>query len=270
MLFAEVDRALRPIEYQMDKAFVKALQLLEALALSDEPRGITSLAAQLGLTKSNVHRLLGTLQAHGYVEQIEAKGSYRLTTKLWELGSNVVGRLDVVEVARDAMKALATQTGETVHLSILDRLEVIYLDKIESEQPVRSYTRVGARAPAWCVATGKAILAFQPDETIKSVARGLKPFTPFSIRSVEELQTELARVRARGYAINQCEWREDVCGVGAPIRDSTGRVVAAIGISGPATRLKKRQLKDFSSDVIAAANRTSLALGFRTSLASYY
>ncbi|WP_102225313.1 IclR family transcriptional regulator [Acidimangrovimonas sediminis] len=246
-----------------DKAFVKGLNLITALAQSDQPRGITSLAEELGMTKSNVHRLLNTLHSYGFVTQVEAKGSYKLTTKLWELGSNVVTRFDFVQIAREHMPDLAEKVGETVHLSTLDGYEVIYLDKIESRHAVRSYTRIGSRAPAWCVATGKAMLAWQPAAAIAGLEPHLTAFTPASLTTLAEVEAEFATIREQGYAVNKGEWRADVSGLAAPIRGATGDVIAAIGISGPMVRMKPRQMKDFAPEVVNVARTISLALGHR-------
>ena len=247
----------------MDKAFVKGLALIEALAHSETPRGITSLASELRLTKSNIHRLLTTLAAHGYVCRQESDSAYLLGPKLWELGALVISRLDVAKVAHGSMAALAADTGESVHLSILDGAEVIYIDKIDSLHAVRAYSRVGGRAPAWCVATGKAMLAFSPAAALDAIAPHLSRFTEATITDLAGLQNEMDRIRLQRYAVNRGEWRKDVCGVGVPVRDTTSKVVAAIGISGPAARLKARQIKAFAPQVIKAGEAISAALGFR-------
>ncbi len=110
----------------------------------------------MGLTKSNAHRLLQTLVGCGYVRNLAQSGRYELTLKVWTLGAAVVGRLDLKTVASEYMERLCQLSGETVHLSVLDGAEVMYIDKIDSPQPVRAYSRIGGRVPAYCVATGKA------------------------------------------------------------------------------------------------------------------
>jgi DNA-binding IclR family transcriptional regulator len=247
----------------MDKSFTKGLKLIETLANSEDPRGITSLAKELELTKSNVHRILATLQVQGYVRQVEVNGAYALTSKLWELGALVMSRLDLSRVAQEPMAALASKTSESVHLSILDGHEVIYIHKIESLHAVRAYSRIGGRAPAWCVATGKALLAHAPPELVEPLLPLLSAFTSATLAEPEALRRDLERARAQGFAINRGEWRADVCGVAAPVRDSSSRVVAAIGISGPAIRLKPAQLKGYGPEVVQAADAISGALGYR-------
>lgn len=245
----------------MQTTLLNGLSLLEALAASPEPRGVTNLAEELGIVKSNAHRLLQALASKGYVGQDPASGRYACTLKIWELATLVSERFDVTVVARPHMAELARRTKETVHLSILDESEVVYLEKIDSPQPVRAYSRVGGRAPAYCVATGKALLAFASSDVLDNVFRKLKQHTPHTITERKALQRELLRVRNTGYALNRGEWRESVGGVAAPIFGPSGRAVAAIGISGPVERLSVSGLREFAPHVIAAAEDISRALG---------
>lgn len=247
----------------MSTTFLKGLALLEALALNEQPSGVTELASQLSLTKSNVHRLLQGLVRQGYARNIEASGRYELTLKLWELGSRVFDRLDVRKLAMPYMKALAQSSSETVHLSVLDGIDVLYLDKIDSPQPVRAYTAIGGRAPAHSVATGKTLLAWADKNIIAAAKKTLVAYTEKSITEPESLDLELERIRAQGYAMNLGEWRDQVCGVAAPIRDASGRVIAAIGISGPAERLKADTMRTMSATVMSAGASISTTLGYR-------
>lgn len=247
----------------MDKTLLKGLIALETLARSEHPRGVTELAAELSLTKSNVHRILQGLMHLGFVRKVGDQGRYEPTLKLWELGSYVFGRLDVRQVAHPHMEMLARQTNETVHLSTLDGIEVLYLAKIDSPQPVRAYTTVGGRAPAQCVATGKAQLAWAAPDTLAAVKLALSPYTPKSITQAAQLDEELEKVRMQGYAINTGEWRAQVCGMAAPIRNSTGGVVASLGISGPADRLKLRLMQSLAPTVQKACADISSLLGYR-------
>ncbi len=245
-----------------DKAFIKGINLLTALAQSPTPRALTGLAEQLGLTKSNTHRLLNTLIEQGFAVQDGNKGLYRPTLRLWELGSQIVGRLDFVGVAREFMPKLAATTGETVHLSVLQGADVIYLDKTEGTQVVRSYTQVGERAPAWCVATGKILLAYLEPDRLRELVPKLRAYTPKTITDHTKLNKELKAARTQGIAYNRGEWREDVVGSATAIFDASGNPIAAIGISGPAVRLQKGILEKHSSAVIEAGHAISRALGY--------
>jgi len=246
----------------MDKTFVKGLNLLEALAISEDPRGVTELAKDLGLTKSNVHRLLQTLAAKGYVSQEQSSDRYQCTLKLWELGSLIAERIELPKISRPYMEALAKATHETVHLSVLDGNEVLYIDKIDSPQPVRAYSRVGGRAPAYCVATGKALLAHVAPEQLAEMFPEFVKYTPRSLTSLDELRADLKKTLDQGYAVNRGEWRESVCGIGAPIFNAPKKACAAIGISGPIDRLTPGVIRDLAPEIVDAARKISRALGF--------
>lgn len=241
---------------------MKGLVLLEAMANSEKSCGVTELASQLALTKSNVHRLLQGLVHQGFARKVPETGRYELTVKLWELGAKVFQRLDLRREALPYMKLLADETQETVHLSILDGTDVLYVEKIDSPQPVRAYTTVGGRAPAQCVATGKAMLAWAPEEVIAQVAEQLQRCTPRSIVTAQELHRQLQRTRLLGYAVNTGEWREQVIGVAAPVRDATGAVVGALGISGPAERITDQVISDSVPRLIELAGSISARLGY--------
>jgi DNA-binding IclR family transcriptional regulator len=246
----------------MDKAFIKGLRLIEALARSEKPRGITDIAAELRLTKSNVHRLLATLQAQGYVRQIPPHSTYELTLKVWGLGNHVMRRMDLVHLARPAMQKLAQATGETIHLSVLDGIDVVYLDKIESAHHIRAHTSVGARAPAFTMATGKAMLAHMPDTYLERFRPHMRRYTDTTRTTIEELRADVEIARQQGYAsVAHGEWREGVAAVASAILGQSGELVGAIGLSGPDSRIKRKQLKQFSGHVIEAAHEIGLALG---------
>jgi DNA-binding IclR family transcriptional regulator len=246
----------------MDKTLVKGLEVLEALAQSDSSRGVSDLARELGLTRSNVHRTLQTLAASGYVRKNELAGEYECTMKIPRIAAAILGRVDVKRVAEPFMQELAGLTQETVHLSVLDDTDVFYVHKIDSPQPVRAYSEISGRAPAYCVATGKALLAFQDESYLQRFGERLKAHTPRTLATQVELRQELAQVRQQGYAINRGEWREAVGGLAAPVFDAHRRPLAAIGVSGPVERLRPPRLKAFTPEVLRAARAISEALGY--------
>jgi IclR family KDG regulon transcriptional repressor len=248
----------------MDKTLLKGLAVLEAVANQQgRPRTIEELARDLELTRSNVHRTLQTLAHAKYVTKDPLTGSYYTTMKLFELGGKQLQRFDVRRFAPAYMRALADETGETVHLSILEGIEVVYIDKIDSPQAVRSYTAIGGHAPAYAVATGKALLAHQPDGYVDRYADVLERYTPSTITSAMVLKDELATTRRVGYALNRGEWRESVGGVAAAIFDGLNRPVAGIGISGPVERLSLSRMRELAPRVKQCAHEVSVALGYR-------
>jgi DNA-binding IclR family transcriptional regulator len=220
---------------------------------------LSELSKSLGVVKSNVHRLLQSLIELRYVSRNE-DGTYRPCIRLLSLATSVTARFDLRLVALPFMQWLLEQTRETVHLSVLDGEEVFYVEKLESPEPVRAYSEVGGRAPAHCVATGKAMLAFRSEREIALLASHLKAHSPKTITRPDKFIAELKSVAANGYAVNRGEWRESVRGVAAPIVDSSGQVIAAIGISGPAERIKAARYAEFGAHVIKAAAAISSAL----------
>ncbi len=197
----------------MDKTLLKGLTVLEAVTDVEHPsRTIEELAARVGLTRSNTHRTLQTLMHAGYIERDEGAG-YRGGIRLFELAARQLGNLDLRRIAGPAMRKLATDTGETVHLSVLDGIEVVYIDKIDSPQPIRAYSMIGGRAPAYAVATGKALLAHQPEGYLETYAESLSRHTGATITTLPLLKEDLRRAVRAGYALNRGEWRDGVGGV---------------------------------------------------------
>lgn len=246
----------------MYKTVKKAVNLIEILAESEAPRRVSELGRALGWPKSNVHQMLDTLVQLGIARQEEEDSGYNLTLRIWELGMLVQSRLSPRKVALRHMRSLADETGETVHLSVFDTDHVVYIDHIESTHPVRSHSRLGGRGPAYCTATGKAMLAFQSPKTIRAVLEKLEPFTEATITAPERIVAELEQVRLKGYAIQQEEWVSGVTGIGAPIFDSSGQVVAGLGISGPAARLTSDFCDQIGLRVREFARLSSIQLGY--------
>jgi IclR family transcriptional regulator, KDG regulon repressor len=245
----------------MDKTVVKALRLIEALSNSAEPRGISELARDLALTKSNVHRLLETLLGLGYVNRGE-NGTYMLSLQIWRLGLQVMSRIDVKEASLPYLEELTRSTGETARLTVFVNDQGVCIQQVQSSNPVGVITQVGGTLLSYCSATGKALLAYQSDEVIERIASRLENFTSHTLSTRSRLDEELEQIRRTGFAINRGEWRENVRGVGAPVWNGDGNVVAAIGVSGPGSRLPIKTLKQLGSVVRNAGMRLSRELGY--------
>ncbi|MGO4391977.1 IclR family transcriptional regulator [Variovorax sp. M-6] len=253
----------------MNNTLVKGLSIIELLAHSEKALGLTEIAAALDLAKSNVHRLLQALTDTHYIVRDERSGRYMAAIKLWELGSAVLSKLDLRLHAEQVMDQLLAQTRETVHLSVLDGEEVVYVHKLDSPNPVRAYTQIGGRAKAHCVATGKAMLAFRPPATLERLAQSLEPSTATTVVDPARFLQEMARIRIQGFAVNKGEWNENVYGIASPVTDVSGNVVAALGLSGPKERFKPAQLKVFSPLIVEAAAQISKRLGARAALPAW-
>ncbi len=243
----------------------RAVTILELLWRAGAGLSLQELSVQSGVNPNTVRRIVKALAYHRLVEEEEGTGRYRLGMKLFELGSSVVARLDVRARARPYLERLVLETGETAHLCILDRGEVLYLDKHEPMRTMRIPSEVGRRNPAYCTAVGKALLAYVPEEELEELVRqrGLRAYTRRTITTLAELKQELARVREQGYAVDNEEFEEGLKCIGAPVRDYSGRVVASISIAGPAFRLTEERIPVLAQSVMEVARELSEELGYR-------
>src|SRR5690625_2629211 len=241
----------------MDKTLLKGLMLIETIyKLDGKNLTIDELTEMVGLSRSNTHRTLQTLIHAGYVRRDPILNSYICTLKMFEMGAQLVTRMDVRRYAPSFMRKLAQHTKETVHLSVLDGLDVVYIDKIDSPQPLIAYSTVGGRAPAYAVATGKALLAFQEPEYLDQFdfEKSQYPNTQRQL-SLPAIKQEMADIMRLGYAINRGEWRDSIGGVAAPIFNGLGEPVAALGISGPLERLTLQKKKEYTPFVLKNAQQ---------------
>ena len=246
-----------------------SIRLTKAFSESEYEMGISALAARLGLAKSTVHRLATTLVEYDILEQNRETGKYRLGLALFELGTLVRRKMDVMSEAQAQIHALADLSGETVQLAILDHLSVLYIRIRESRQAVRMSSGLGSRAPAHCTSVGKVLLAYQAADTIQQVVElGLKRYTANTITDAAGLLAELESIRQKGYAIDDEEIESGLRCVAAPIRDHSGRVVAAISVAAPVQRMTKKNLQTTVPTVVAAAEAISRRLGYMPSLSA--
>jgi len=240
----------------------RSLDILESFGPGDRELGLAEIARRVRLPKSTTHRFVATLVGRGYLSP-DGGGRYRLGIRLWELGCLAVMPLGLREAARPTMEWLARESRETIHLAVLDGPEVVYIDRIESTQPLQARSRLGGRMPAYCVATGKAMAAHASRRFLgELVARGLRRYTPRTITDPGTLQKVLAAVARNGYAVTLGEYERDLGGVAAPIREYTGALVGGIGVVAPLTRLARGRYKVFVPLVIRAAAEVSARLGY--------
>lgn len=247
------------------KSVAKALKIMEILAESSKELALHEIAEKLGIPKSTVHGLISTLYNFGYVDQSPFTGKYKLGLRLFELGNIVANRWDLRTVAAPYMQSLVEAMEETVHLTILDKGEVLYIDKRESPQSLRIVSQVGMRLPAHCTGVGKVLLAFLPSSEVKVIisTKGLPKFTKNTITNADTLEKELERIRMQGYAIDNEEFMDGLRCVAAPLRDHSGKVCAAISISGPVSRLEEERLELAKKIITKTAAEISAKLGYQ-------
>lgn len=244
---------------KVDSTLAKGLQILEALAQSSGPRGVSELSRELDLTKSNVFRLLQTLSTLGYARPTDDK-RYTATLKTWQVGRSVVEHFNLRDICASSMQMLASKTGEAVYLAVPEGLNVVYIDKIDSTQPIRSWNPISGSAPIHCVGTGKAILAANYDRMRDLLTGNLTRHTDRSITSIKAMDDEIALVQARGYAVDTGEFRDQIRSYGAAIRMPDGRAIAAFGVSVPEINLKDGDEEQICQLVRLAAETVSQRL----------
>jgi DNA-binding IclR family transcriptional regulator len=245
----------------MSQSVSRAVRLLTELA--EGPRSLDELAAVLDVHKTTVLRLLRTLEDDRLVFR-DAAYRYHLGAGLFALSSRALEQRPVRAAAAPHLAALNRETGHTVHLAAYEGGEVVYIDKYDSRHPVRMYSRIGLRARLHCTAVAKVLLAGLPTAERRGVAESIEyeVMTPNTLTGPEELLSELARVAAQGYAVDHGEHETFINCVGVPVRDASGRVVAAASISVPDVLLDYERVLALLPDLLKAAAAISADCGW--------
>jgi len=240
----------------------RAIQILSAFH-EGSPLTVTELSRSLKLPKSSVYELVSTLAAEGVISREASSGRYHLGLRLVELARAASEDLEVRRAAHPLIEKLRDELNETVQLTVLDGEEILYIDGCESSRQLRTFFRAGDRAPLYCTALGKAILAGMPprDRERALKRRSLRAYTPRTVTDAGALLRELARAATRGYSVDDMEHEEGVRCVAAPIRDRDGRTFASISVSGPAHRVCPAREKEIARRVMATAEEISRRLG---------
>lgn len=222
--------------------------------------GVTEAAGELGVAPSTVHRLLATMADHGFVEKASGR-RYQPGAVL--AAPNVGGRriANLVAVMHPVLQRLYDELGETVHLMMLVGSDVQFIDGIEGTQALRIGLRIGSRLPAYCTSGGKAMLAEYDDATIAAMhTGGLRPWPGRRLRTIAELQVELAQIRMSHIGINSGESEEGVRALGVAVGREPGRPLAAITISLPAERFRHIDQRALARRLVVAREAANTAL----------
>ena len=247
------------------QSVVRALTLLDALGDSRGEVGVADLSKQVGFHVSTTHRLLATLIAQGYARQNPETGRYALGAKAFHLAESYLGQLDLRRAVRPTLERLSHETGETANLVILEGGEALYLDKVESPQSLRIFSRIGRRAPLHCTAAGKVLLASHSRQKVDALlGQGpLEALTRSTITSRSQLRGELEKISEQGFALDIEECEAGASCIAAPVRNAQGETVAALGISGPSVRMDTQRIQELVPRVVREARYAADQLGFR-------
>jgi len=245
-------------------ALQRGLRLLQLF--SESPRGLTAkqVAGLSRLPVSTVHRFLTNLETSGFLS-CDGEGNYRLGIACFAIGQATLGQLDIRRLSLPFLRELNQQTRETIHLTVRHGLSAVYVEKLDSPEPLRIHSRLGASVPLYCTAVGKVMLAFMPQEERDRLLPELhvRRLTPNTVGNLQELQTELYRVRKNGYAYDMEEHEMHIRCLAAPIWDHTGSVQSSLSITAPLVRMPVTRLRQLAPLIQNAGLQISRELGYK-------
>jgi len=220
---------------------------------------MTQIAQQVGINKSTVHRLLATLEAKRFVERDPVTGSYRLGINVLQMAYLTLEHNELRQIASRYLHRLSEQIRENVNLTILDGADVIYLDVIEGNQRVKLAAATGQRLPAFCTASGKAILAFSPEEIVQQVLEhGMPRYTQNTLDSLENFKENMIHTRERGFSLSMQEFEDGINAIAAPILDLDNCPIASVAVAGPSYRLTLDKMIDIAPKILATVREISI------------
>lgn len=252
---------LEPMKVQsLDRAF----DILELLSREQHGLNLTEIGNRLELHKSTVYRILNALKNRGYIEKT-ARGSYRLGMEFIELTSLYLNNLELKTEAQPVLRELSAATGNTSFLAIPQDNEIIYIDKMETHNSMRKYSIIGKRAPLYCTALGKSLLADKTADQIRLLyeEQTLEGYTARTITSIDSLVEEIAKTRERGWSIDNEEYENGIRCIGAPIHDYRREIIAAVSISGYVSSVAQGHADELAVHVVKAAEEISRRMGYR-------
>jgi len=233
------------------RAVERALDVLMCFTNQTPQLTMTQISELVGINKSTVHRLLATLESKRFVERDSVTGIYKPGIRLLQMAFLALEHNDLRRLAAPYLQELCNRYRENVTLAKLDVADVVYIDVIESAQRVKLAASPGQRLPAFCVASGKAILAFLPDDHVKRVLEyGMPKYTQHTITSSEAYFKDILLTRERGFAISEQEFEEGINAIAAPI---CNHPIASISVAGPAYRLTRERMLEISPDLLRTA-----------------
>lgn len=244
---------------------IRALQILEAFSFAKPTYTNAELARELDLNKSSVTRLLYSLEKARFIKRSKETGAYQLTHKAFQVGRVYIKQVDFHSVSMPILEELTSRCKESSHLGILDEMQVLYLDWVESNQTVSLASLTGQKLPAYCTGIGKNFLAHMDEETLSLYLEKipLVKHTANTTTSAKMLVKQLKQVKEQGYAVDQGEFQQDVVSVSSPVFDDSGRVIAGISVAGPVFRMSNNVLeREVIPQVVKAAFKISRRLGW--------
>lgn len=248
------------------KTVEKALAIIEYMLKNRKAKRITDIAKDLKINTSTIQRIVNTLHGENYLYQDPSSRKYKLGLKFLEISKKILKEIDLRRISAPYLRELRDQTGETVHLMVLDDSMGVYIDAVESVQRSRVVSSIGTRDDLYYSAVGKVLLAFLPEKKVESIVkiRGLKAKTPNTITDFFTLKQNLLKVKKCGYSIDVEEGEIGTRCIGAPIFNHDAKIIASISIATPSYRLPFKKIKDYIPLVVETAKKISNELGNKT------
>ena len=250
-----------------NESVVRAFEIIEYIAQSDDWVSLRTLARDLHLGPATAYRFLATLKELGYMRQHPEDSRYRLSLKFAWLGSRVLEPMQLRSIARPWLERLTATTNETTHLAVLENNQIVYLEKIDNNQAMQMRSRVGSRGYPHSTAVGKALLAFLPDDMREAILPNLPlpSLTRNTITSQSELCQQLEMTCQRGYSVDDEENEIGIRCVGVPVFNHMGRVVAAVSISGWTITVTHDRVPELAALLQDICRNISHELGYQVS-----
>ena len=251
-------------ERRIVQSVERAINILEMFSEGKSELSVKEISERLDLSKSTVHGLISTLYVHKFLRQDPESSKYSLGLKLLKLGNLVKLNNAVIRISRPYLEDLVHKYEETVHLAIEDNMEVVYIDKIKGNREMVINSQIGKRNPMYCTGVGKCLLAFLEEDKIKRVLDNkMERFTENTIIEKDEIESELEKIRTQEYAVDNEEFEIGLSCFAAPVKDYSGRVLAAISLSGASSRVSEKKSSRIINSIKEAAEAVSKELGYK-------
>lgn len=243
---------------------IKAIEVMEELAGSEEGLGLTEISSSLNYGVSATYHLLNTLRLYNIIEQDKKTKKYRIGIGLFRISGMAKRQNSLVNIAQPYLDKLRVLVDETSNLVVLDGNDVVYIAQSESTQLLKMFTQLGAKVPLYCTGGGKLLLAYKPKEYQELILTRIsfQKYTKNTISTITDLQKEFEVIKKQGYAADKEEREEGITCIAAPVFDCYSEVIASISISGPTYRLKEKGLEGIISNVIMIAKELSNSMGY--------
>nr|WP_312577838.1 IclR family transcriptional regulator [Sedimentibacter sp.] len=242
----------------------RAISILKCFSEGRRELKLSEIADELGLNKSTVHGIINTLKHHGLIDQDEKTQKYRLGIYLIGLGELVVRSIDDRAIGYPIIEEMCRKLKETIHVGVLDCTDIVYIDKKECDNSIKISTKIGSRHPAYCTADGKVMLAYLDlNKQMRIIPDSIPKFTPNTITDKSDIIKELAKIKEKGYAIDNEEYETGLVCVAAPVFDHSGAVKYGISITGPTIRMTEEKIVEIIDVLKEAAHKISVEIGYR-------